>query len=179
MIWCLLGKKPISTKQCITKTNHDQDLWLHNVLHTPAGTVDTGLTGDFWLARAHWNNMAQLSRGAKYSNPPQINGLVRLVRRVNTKFTDNLPTFPIMKSFWSLLEVVFNMFIRTSDLKIHTVRPCFREIAVLYLMWPQHQLACEGLYMGSLVDSESISEPKPLYRHWLHINPTLVHWINV
>ena len=37
---------------------------------------------------------------------------MRFVRTVNIKFSDNLPTFTSMKYFWSLLEVVVNLWTR-------------------------------------------------------------------
>ena len=47
---------------------------VYRVLHTPVGAADDGLTGDFRLARPHWNTMARLSWHAKYPNPLQLHG---------------------------------------------------------------------------------------------------------
>ena len=47
----------------------------HNrVLHTLDVTADNSLTGDFRLARPHWNNMARLICNAKFHNPLQMYG---------------------------------------------------------------------------------------------------------
>ena len=48
----------------------------NRVLHTLDVAADNCLTGDFRLARPHWNNMARLSCHAKYPNPLQMYGWV-------------------------------------------------------------------------------------------------------
>ena len=48
----------------------------YRILHTPVVAADNGLTGDFRLARPHWNNMARLSYNAKFPNPLQMYGWV-------------------------------------------------------------------------------------------------------
>ena len=48
----------------------------HRVLHTLDVTADNSLTGDFRLARPHWNNMARLICNAKFHNPLQMYGWV-------------------------------------------------------------------------------------------------------
>ena len=48
----------------------------YRVLHTLDVAADNCLTGDFRLARPHWNNMARLSCHAKYPNPLQLYGWV-------------------------------------------------------------------------------------------------------
>ena len=55
-----------------------QNLWeyRYRVLHTLDVAADNCLTGDFRLARPHWNNMARLSCHAKYPNPMQMYGWV-------------------------------------------------------------------------------------------------------
>ena len=45
---------------------------MDGVLHTLDVAADNDLTGDFRLARPHWNNMAQLSCIAKFPNPLQM-----------------------------------------------------------------------------------------------------------
>ena len=48
----------------------------YRVLHTLDVTADNSLTGDFRLARPHWNNMARLICNAKFHNPLQMYGWV-------------------------------------------------------------------------------------------------------
>ena len=57
---------------------HLSESWYmpHRVLHTLDVAADNCLTGDFRLARPHWNNMARLSCHAKYPNPLQMYGWV-------------------------------------------------------------------------------------------------------
>ena len=64
---------------CILTNNHHTSQWTnthHRVLHTLDVAADNCLTGDFRLARPHWNNMARLSCHAKYPNPLQMYGWV-------------------------------------------------------------------------------------------------------
>ena len=49
---------------------------IYRVLHTLDVAADNGLTGDFWLARPHWNSMAWLSCNANFPNLLQMYGWV-------------------------------------------------------------------------------------------------------
>ena len=51
-------------------------MFSYRVLHTLDVTADNSLTGDFRLARPHWNNMARLICNAKFHNALQMYGWV-------------------------------------------------------------------------------------------------------
>ena len=66
----------INATRKLHKIAHHHNTWLNRVLHTLDVTADNSLTGDFRLARPHWNNMARLICNAKFHNPLQMYGWV-------------------------------------------------------------------------------------------------------
>ena len=69
MIWASHGTGELRYKPV-------QNIIRYRVLHTLDVAADNDLTGNYRLARPHWNNMARLTCNAKFPNPLQMYGWV-------------------------------------------------------------------------------------------------------
>ena len=79
--------------------------FMNRALHTLVGVVDNALTGDFRLARPHWNNMARLSWHPKYPNPLQIYGWV-ICFEINCTWKQISHRVMFVYRCWSEMELI-------------------------------------------------------------------------